>query len=87
MSAENPFRTAFIERLRTKFYEELRNSSLLSGWDPTTIWRFSGEIMVRKRNEITAYLETNTVTLANSEGAMQEIINQILIKELDTMRI
>jgi hypothetical protein len=88
MSEEKrPFRDAFLERLKTRFYEELKEHEVLSEWDATDLWDLADKMVQQKQSEINSYLDHNKVTLKGADFAMKEIIREILMPEIDSLRI
>jgi hypothetical protein len=84
---ERPFRSPFLERLNARFYEELKKHEVLSEWDPSELYDLAHSVIRRRKKEINSYLDQNEVTLRNADVAMDKIIHEILMPEIESLRI
>jgi hypothetical protein len=84
---ENPMRSAFFQHLKAAFYEELKDLPVLSEWDTGALYDLAENIVNQKKDAITKYLDSNDITLGTVNMAIQEVIKDILLREVYNMRI
>jgi hypothetical protein len=84
----NPIREAFIDRLKSKLYEQLKAYTVFRDYgDTSSLYMIADAIVNNKREEINAYLDQHNFSLVDSGKAIESVLQKILIPEIEKLKI
>lgn len=85
--AKKTIRIAFIKRVRGQFYKHLRSYSLLQDWATVELYALTDSIIHDKLSSIHEFLDSEIFTLKDADKAASLILKNILLPEIEKLRI
>jgi hypothetical protein len=80
-------REAIFKRVQSRLFNHLKTLQVFSDYKSSDLWKLSVEITENNSNAINRFLDEKKYTLSQTDTAIESVLKEVLIPEIDKLRI